>query len=190
VTTAQSRCSRADDRIPAALHAAGVFGDAPLERVDLVLEGGAIETDGAGTLLTTHRCLLAAGRNGALGREAVEQALRARPSPTPSARIPPTRTTSPCGRWPTSWPPCAAPRGGPTASCRCPCPAPSGTRRAVLMPAYGDPADAVAAARLAAAFPGREVVPVPCRPLLWQGGSLHCVTMQLPRPLPVLTACC
>ena len=51
---------------------------------------------------------------------------------------------------------------------------------AVLMPAYGDPADAVAQAVLAEAHPGREIVPVPCRPLIWQNGSLHCITMQLP----------
>ncbi|MEG3194228.1 agmatine deiminase family protein, partial [Lysobacter sp. D1-1-M9] len=51
---------------------------------------------------------------------------------------------------------------------------------AVLMPAYGDPADTAAAAVLAEAFPGREIVPVPCRPLIWQNGSLHCITMQLP----------
>lgn len=52
---------------------------------------------------------------------------------------------------------------------------------AVLMPAYGDAAaDAEAARRLALAFPSREIVPVPCRPLIGQNGSLHCVTMQLP----------
>ena len=54
---------------------------------------------------------------------------------------------------------------------------------AVLMPAYGDPADAAAAAVLAQAVPGREIVPVPCRPLIWQNGSLHCITMQLPQGL-------
>lgn len=51
---------------------------------------------------------------------------------------------------------------------------------AVLMPAYDDPADARAAAVLFEAFPDREIVPVPCRPLIWQNGSLHCLTMQLP----------
>jgi agmatine/peptidylarginine deiminase len=51
---------------------------------------------------------------------------------------------------------------------------------AVLMPAYGDPADAKAAAVLAEAFPDREIVQVPCRSLIWQNGSLHCITMQLP----------
>ena len=54
---------------------------------------------------------------------------------------------------------------------------------AVLMPAYGDAADDVAANVLAEAFPGREVVQVPCRPLIWQNGSLHCITMQLPEGL-------
>ena len=51
---------------------------------------------------------------------------------------------------------------------------------AVLMPAYGDRADADALQVLGAAFPGREIVAVPARPLIEQNGSLHCVTMQLP----------
>ncbi|MGN7917751.1 agmatine deiminase family protein [Lysobacter sp. 22409] len=54
---------------------------------------------------------------------------------------------------------------------------------AVLMPAYGDAADAEAQAVLARAFPDRDIVPVPCRALIWQNGSLHCVTMQLPQGL-------
>ncbi|HVJ39220.1 MAG TPA: agmatine deiminase family protein, partial [Stenotrophomonas sp.] len=54
---------------------------------------------------------------------------------------------------------------------------------AVLMPAYGDAADTRAQAVLAEAFPGREIVPVPCRALIWQNGSLHCITMQLPAGL-------
>src|SRR3546814_19235825 len=54
---------------------------------------------------------------------------------------------------------------------------------AVLVPAYGDDADAAAADVIGQAFPGREIVPVPCRPLIWQNGSLHCLTMQLPRGL-------
>ena len=54
---------------------------------------------------------------------------------------------------------------------------------AVLMPAYGDAADTEAQAVLAQAFPDRDIVPVPCRALIWQNGSLHCVTMQLPQGL-------
>jgi agmatine/peptidylarginine deiminase len=52
---------------------------------------------------------------------------------------------------------------------------------AVLMPGYGDQADELAAGVLANAFPGRTIEIVPCRPLIEQNGSLHCVTMQLPR---------
>ena len=51
------------------------------------------------------------------------------------------------------------------------------------MPAYGDPADTQAQSVLAEAFPDREIVPVPCRSLIWQNGSLHCITMQLPAGL-------
>ena len=54
---------------------------------------------------------------------------------------------------------------------------------AVLMPAYGDAADEAARAVLAQAYPDREIVPVPCRSLIWQNGSLHCITMQLPAGL-------
>jgi agmatine/peptidylarginine deiminase len=52
---------------------------------------------------------------------------------------------------------------------------------AVLVPAYGDAADFDAARIIGEAHPGRETVQIPCRPLIWQNGSLHCVTMQLPR---------
>ncbi|MES9938081.1 MAG: agmatine deiminase family protein, partial [Sedimenticola sp.] len=51
---------------------------------------------------------------------------------------------------------------------------------AVLVPTYGDPADAVVLEKLAGCFPGREMVGIDCRPLVLQYGSLHCVTMQLP----------
>ncbi|GAB1596162.1 agmatine deiminase family protein [Lysobacter claricitrinus] len=51
---------------------------------------------------------------------------------------------------------------------------------AVLAPSYGDAADSRAQAVLREAFPDREIVMVPCRPLIWQNGSLHCITMQLP----------
>ena len=52
--------------------------------------------------------------------------------------------------------------------------------RAVLFPIYGDAHDDVALDRLREAFPGRQIVPIDCRPLILQHGSLHCVTMQYP----------
>jgi agmatine deiminase len=42
----------------------------------IVLEGGSVHTDGAGTLLTTEQCLLHPSRNPSLGREEIEAALR------------------------------------------------------------------------------------------------------------------
>ena len=44
--------------------------------VDLVLEGGSIDTDGAGTLVTTASCLLSPHRNPQLDRPALEAQLR------------------------------------------------------------------------------------------------------------------
>lgn len=52
-----------DDAITRTLHAQGIFGATPLETIPLVLEGGSIESDGAGTLLTTRHCLLHPQRN-------------------------------------------------------------------------------------------------------------------------------
>ncbi len=51
---------------------------------------------------------------------------------------------------------------------------------AVLVPAYGDPMDEVAQKRLADCFPQHAIIPIPCRPLVHQYGSLHCMTMQFP----------
>ncbi|QCF26322.1 agmatine deiminase family protein [Hydrocarboniclastica marina] len=61
-----------DNQLNARLAAHGVFGGAPLYEVDMILEGGSIETDGAGTLLTTAECLLAPTRNPGMDRAAVE----------------------------------------------------------------------------------------------------------------------
>jgi agmatine/peptidylarginine deiminase len=65
-----------DNAITARLHATGAFGEIEREDVALVLEGGSIETDGAGTLLTTGRCLLSRGRNPDLGQEEIEARLK------------------------------------------------------------------------------------------------------------------
>ena len=46
-----------DDRVIETLVARGLFRAAAHERIDWALEGGAIESDGKGTILTTWRCL-------------------------------------------------------------------------------------------------------------------------------------
>jgi agmatine deiminase len=64
-----------DNQVTRRLHAAGIFGHFPLETLDLVLEGGSIESDGQGTILTTSPCLLEANRNPHLDRHQLEQRL-------------------------------------------------------------------------------------------------------------------
>ena len=44
----------------------------PLRTIDLILEGGSIESDGAGTILTTSACLLNPNRNPHLSRREIE----------------------------------------------------------------------------------------------------------------------
>lgn len=65
-----------DNRITGELAAAGCFGAIPVETAAMVLEGGSIDTDGAGTLLTTSRCLLQPSRNPELNRIDIEARLR------------------------------------------------------------------------------------------------------------------
>lgn len=52
---------------------------------------------------------------------------------------------------------------------------------AVLVPTYRDESDATALAAIEMAFPGREVIGIDCRSIILQHGSLHCLTMQLPK---------
>lgn len=52
---------------------------------------------------------------------------------------------------------------------------------AVLMPTYGQPEnDDLARRQLQKAFPKYDIVPIDCRVLIRQHGSLHCSTMQFP----------
>ncbi|VXB55738.1 Agmatine deiminase [Luteimonas sp. 9C] len=222
--------ARQDDQLVGHLHAAGVFTDAAQRReIDFALEGGAIETDGAGTLLTTWRCLherhpevprdvltsrlsdwLAQDRvlwldHGylegddtdahidTLARFAPDDAivfqacddpadphhaeLQAMADEIAALR---TRDGAPYRLFPLPWARPVLDAGRRLAASYANYLILNG---AVLMPAYGDPADAAAAAVLAQAHPGREIVQVPCRPLIWQNGSLHCITMQLPTGL-------
>lgn len=215
-----------DDALVAGLHARGLFDHAEHRRIDFALEGGAIESDGAGTILTTWQCLsqrhpgmsreqltavlldtLAAERvlwldHGhlegddtdahidTLARFAPDDAIvfQACDDPADSHyaelaamrdELAALRTRD--GReyrlYPLPWPRPLLDEERRLALSYANYLIVNG---AVLMPAYGDPADATAAEVLAHAYPGRQVVPIPCRPLVWQNGSLHCVTMQVP----------
>jgi len=218
-----------DDLLVQRLHEQGIFLQSSVQSIDFALEGGAIETDGAGTLLTTWRCLHE--RHPGLDRDELEQRLRdwlrqdrvlwldhgylegddtdahvdtlARFAPDDAivfqacddpgdphhaelsamaAEIAALRTADgrPYRLFPLPWPRPVLDDGRRLAASYANYLVING---AVLMPAYDDPADDAAAAVLAAAHPGREVVKVPCRALIWQNGSLHCISMQLPAGL-------
>ena len=216
-----------DDDIPSCLAHSGAFGTTPCRRIPFVLEGGAIETDGQGTLLATRHSVITATRNPGLGETQVEELLRhelglarflwldqgalsgddtdghvdtlarfADPrtvlyaTTTPNdpdhegleamrAELAHLRTAD----------------GEPYRLVALPAPGLhyEADRRlpatyanflvvngAVLLPVYGVRNDGVAMRVVGQCFPGREVVPIDCRTLIRQNGSLHCATMQLP----------
>jgi len=65
-----------DNLIPRRAVEAGVLKGAYVNRQNFVLEGGSIESDGMGTLLTTSECLLSPNRNGQMNQVEIEEYLR------------------------------------------------------------------------------------------------------------------
>jgi len=70
--------ARLDNQVTASLHRQGIFGTCPLETIPLVLEGGSVESDGKGVLLTTRHCLLSPERNPQLNEQDIEAELKQR----------------------------------------------------------------------------------------------------------------
>ncbi len=220
-----------DNQATRRLHAAGGLARTALETVGLVLEGGSIESDGAGTILTTEACLLSANRNPHLDRAGIEAALArhlgarrvlwlahghlagddtdahidtiARLCPDDTilhvrcddptdehfagfsrleAELRELRTAAgrPYRLVALPW---AAPRFCPLDGHRLPATYANilQVNGAVLVPTYREPArDVAALAAVGAACPGLRVEGVDCSALIWQHGSLHCATMQIP----------
>ena len=65
-----------DNRVNTHLHQKGYMGVTPLTQVDFVLEGGSIESDGEGTILTTSQCLCNPNRNSGLSKKEIEKKLK------------------------------------------------------------------------------------------------------------------
>ena len=208
-----------------------LYGD--YEKVDFVLEGGSIETDGKGTLLTTSRCLLNPNRNPGWSREAIEALLQKKLGVTrilwldhgelegddtdahidTLARFTDTRTIAhvacddpddphyeALAKMKAQLESFRTPEGEPYRLVPLPLPSPKHddegnrlpatyanfliTNHAVLLPTYRDPLDKTMTALFKRLFPGREIIPIDCLPLIRQGGSLHCSTMQIPTYYP------
>jgi len=64
-----------DNLVNSTLHKKGYLGLTSLQKVYMVLEGGSIESDGEGTILTTSSCLCNPNRNGGLSKNEVENEL-------------------------------------------------------------------------------------------------------------------
>lgn len=208
----------------------GLFNAEYVNRLGFVLEGGSIESDGRGTLLTTAECLLSPNRNGEMSEAGIRDYLSCTLGFTHQlwlhhgalagddtdshidtlARLAPHDTILYIGATDShgvTVDTLAAMRdelstfrtreGQPFNLVELPLPDPvydeDGmqlpatyanylvSHRAVYLPVYSQPAnDLLAEQTLKIVYPDHEIVPVDCRALIRQHGSLHCVTMQLP----------
>lgn len=64
-----------DNRVTKAMAEKGLLRAPRIDHGDFVLEGGSIESDGKGTILTTSGCLLTPTRNPSLGKAQIEERL-------------------------------------------------------------------------------------------------------------------
>lgn len=219
-----------DNAINAQLAALPLLTGNTLETHSLVMEGGSLETDGQGTLLTTEICLLNPNRNPSLDKNAIETRLCAAlgvervlwlanghlEGDDTDAHIdtlarfadpqtivymscvdPADSHHLPLQAMETELKALRQANGSPYQLLPIPLPAAiyDGDRRlpasyvnfliingTVLLPVYADEtADAIAIAQMQVAFPRHEIVPIDCRALIAQNGSLHCITMQIPQ---------
>lgn len=65
-----------DNQVTAALFSHNILNNEPENHKSFILEGGSIESDGRGTILTTSRCLMSPNRNGSYTKAAIENELK------------------------------------------------------------------------------------------------------------------
>ena len=65
-----------DNKITRKLFEKKIFTDCRLKSFDFVLEGGSVESDGRGTILTTSKCLLSKNRNEQFSQAEIEKYLK------------------------------------------------------------------------------------------------------------------
>lgn len=218
-----------DNQITRNLFGQGAFAAATLEAQDWVLEGGSIEADGCGTLMTTASCLLNPNRNPGLTQADIEQRLRdafgvrkinwlhhgylagddtdshidtlARLCPDnvivyTACDDPEDEHYEELKKMETELQAFTDADGFPYRLLPLPWPGPLYNdaderlpatyanflivNEAVLVPIYDCLSDEDALEQISRAFPGYDVMGIPCATLVEQHGSLHCITMQLP----------
>jgi len=216
-----------DNRVNQHLAGAGLLAN--MESIPFVLEGGSIDSDGSGCILTTKKCLLNSNRNAHMNQSEIEQTLSQflgskkihwlengylagddtdshidtlarfcnsetiaymtcqdpddehfhelkemhheltslrtldnKPYNLIPLEIPQTITDDNHQRLPASYANFLI------------------SNQAIFMPVYGElQADQHAIIQIQSVFASRKVIPIDCKPLIMQHGSLHCITMQL-----------
>lgn len=68
--------SSLDNAVNQTLHKKGYMGTTSLKTLPFTLEGGSIESDGKGTILSTSSCLCHPNRNGGLRKKEIEEKLK------------------------------------------------------------------------------------------------------------------
>ena len=214
-----------DDAVPTRV--AEMLGGLPVHRPGIVLEGGSIDVNGSGTLLTTESCLLNPNRNPTLKKAQIEAVIKdylcvnnilwlgdgIEGDDTDGHVDDLTRfvnrttvvTVIEEDEHDNNHEPLqanlhrlremTAEDGAPLHVLTLPMPSKivrEGQRlpasyanfyianKVVLLPTFGDPHDAWAASVLRQALPGRKIVPIDCRELIWGLGAFHCLTQQQP----------
>ncbi len=220
-----------DNRLTRELYRAGAYPGAALEAHAMVLEGGAIESDGRGTLLTTEICLFNPNRNQLMPPPVIEENLKralgvskinwlrngALEGDDTDSHIDTLARLCPDNA--IAYQACddvGDPHFAPLAAMAneladftdidgksyhlIPLPWPEAQydpqdghrlpatyanflvfNDLVLVPTYGVPQDQKALTQLTMAFPGWRIEGLDCSAVIRQHGSLHCITMQLPR---------
>lgn len=225
-----------DDQITLKLWGKGIFQHCNLRSLDFVLEGGSLESDGKGTILTTSECLLSTHRNKQHSKNEIENILKKNlgaerilwlnngylaGDDTDShidtlARFSNENTivfvgcTNPedehfeaLQKMKTELQQFVTAGGTPYNLIELPLPDPcydsEGNRlpatyanftiinNAVLVPVYGVQQDHKAVGILQKCFPQSQIIPLNCRVLIEQHGSLHCITMHYPEPVKLHT---
>jgi agmatine deiminase len=219
-----------DNLVTRRLLDAGIFGSTPVQTVGLILEGGSIESNGSGTIMTTTECLLNPNRNPHLEKKEIEECLTrhlgadhflwlnhgflagddtdchidtlARLCPDDSilymkCNDPSDEHFDALLRMEDELRSFRTRNGSPYRLAALPLPSAifddDGERLpatyanflvindAVLVPTYRDKSDEAALEIIRAVFPNHNVIGIDCLPLVLQHGSLHCVTMQIPK---------
>ncbi len=224
----------ADNSINTRLLNGSLFLSPDSKNIDFVLEGGSIDSDGQGTLMTTSNCLLNPNRNPAFNKDAIEHILQqsfgckrilwlnqphlagddtdahvdtlarfcnSETIAYTSCTDPSDPHYAPLKDMEIQLQQFRTPQGTPYQLIDLPlpspiqdddgCPLPANYANfliingAVMVPVYDDPNDQIALNKLADCFPERDIIATPCRPIVHQYGSLHCMTMHFPSNIEI-----